>query len=237
MYSVVLMAALTTGGSAPDCWFHGCSGGGHGSGHGHHGNYGYSGYVSSTCYGCYGGSYYGAPFGPSCYGCYGGGHFGGYGGAWGYGGGVDYACFGCHGCYGCYNSYSCGGFNPYGQEPMPPEQIGPPKAEEKKAGSGGSGSVNPNRAKVIVQLPADAKLYVDDHPIKATSENQTFSTPRLEPGQTYFYEVRAEAIRDGKTVVESKRVLVKAGQEVTVAFPKLEKDVAGIAAADVKRGR
>jgi uncharacterized protein (TIGR03000 family) len=246
MYSVVLMAALTTGGSAPDFLCH-------------HGTHGYSG-ISSTCTGCYGGSYYGAPYGPgwggyggsyggpgwggycggSCGGCWGGycggscgGCWGCYGGAWGYGGGIDYSCFGCHGCYGCYGGFGCTGFNPYGPNPSTPEMIPAPKPDEKK---GGTTSVAPDRAKVIVQLPAGAKLYVDDQPIKTSTDNQAFNTPRLDRGQTYYYEVRAEVVRDGKTVVESKRVLVKAGEEVSVAFPKLEKD-AGIAVVDPNKGR
>jgi uncharacterized protein (TIGR03000 family) len=220
MYSVVLMAALASGGSAPDCWGH----------HGHGGQGYYGGSVSATCTGCYGGSYYGMPYGPGW--C--GGSYGCYGGSWGWGGGVDYNCFGCHGCYGCAGAVGCAGYNPYAPVPNAPEQIQPPKVEEKK---GGTGWVAPDRARVIVQLPADARLYVDDQPIRATSENQAFNTPRLERGQTYYYEVRAEAVRGGKTVVESKRVLVRAGQAVTVSFPKLGTDPDGIAAADVKRGR
>ena len=184
MYSVVLMAALAGSGSAADCW--GC---GHdsGYGHGHHGCYGG---ITSTCTGCYGGSYYGA------WGC--AGYSGGlncYGGSWGWGGpAIDYNCYGCHGCYGCYGGFGCTGFNPYGPNPGAPEVIPAPKVEEKKTG-GGSGSLAPDRAKVIVSLPADVKLYVDDAPIKVTSDKQSFSTPRLEPGQTYFYEVRTEAVR------------------------------------------
>jgi uncharacterized protein (TIGR03000 family) len=225
MYSVVLMAALSSGTSAPDFCHHGW---------GHH-NY-TSAYVSVSCTGCYGGSYYGAPYGPGCLGYwYGscGGCWGGYGGGWG---GYDNYCFGCHGCYGCYGGFGCAGYSPYGPMQMAPEQIPAPKVEDKDKKKEGSSSVAPDRAKVIVQLPADAKLYVDDHPINATPDNQVFSTPRLERGQTYYYEVRAEAVRDGKTVVESKRILVKAGEQVTVAFPKLEKDN-GIAAVDPNKGR
>jgi uncharacterized protein (TIGR03000 family) len=224
MYSVVLMAALSTGGSAPDF----C--------HGHHG---YAGYVSSNCTGCYGGSYYGYGYGLGCYGYanYCGGCWGGYGGGWGWGGGaIDYNCFGCHGCYGCYGGFGCSGFNPYGPNPAAPEMIPAPKPDEK-GGKGGTGSVAPDRAKVIVQLPAGAKLYVDDQAIKTTSDSQSFNTPRLEPGQTYYYEVRAEAVRDGKTVVESKRILVRAGQEVSVAFPKLDKDPAGLVSVDPNKRR
>jgi uncharacterized protein (TIGR03000 family) len=230
MYSLVLMAALTSGTSAPDGWFS--------HSHGGHGCHGYAcagcaGYYGGGagwgCTGCYGGSYYGSWYGGGngCYGCY--------GGSWGYGGGwgLDYNCFGCHGCYGCAGTFTCGGYLPPGGG-QPPELIPPPKVEEKK---GGTGALAPDRAKVIVQLPADAKLYVDEQPIKASAERQTFSTPRLERGQTYFYDVRVEAVRDGKTVVDSKRILVRAGEEVTVSFPKLDTPPAGIAAADPPRRR
>ncbi len=231
MYSVVLMAALTTGGSAPEFCHHHCA---------------YAGYYSATCTGCYGGSYYGSCYGYGGYygygcsgygGCSGacGGGWGCYGAGWSGGGMIDYGCFGCHGCYGCYGGFGCTGYNPYGQGASTPEVIPPPKPDTGK--SGGMGAVAPDRAKVIVQLPAGAKLYVDDQAIKTTGDSQAFNTPRLEPGQTYYYEVRAEAVRDGKTVVESKRVLVRAGQEISVAFPKLDKEPAGIAAVDANKGR
>lgn len=235
MYSLVLMAALTSGSSAPDGWFHGHS---HHGGHGYSGcaGYGcagcYGGYAGWGCTGCYGGYYNGGGGYGGCFGCYGGSW--GHGGGWGYGGGggLDYSCFGCHGCYGTTGPFfGCTGYAPGAWSGMPPELIPPPKVEEKKGG--GTGSLTPDRAKVIVQLPSDAKLYVDEQPIKA-AERQTFSTPRLDRGQTYFYDVRAEAVRDGKTVVETKRVLVRAGEEVTVSFPKLDAPPT-VAAADLPR--
>jgi uncharacterized protein (TIGR03000 family) len=216
MYSVVLMAALTTGGGAPDWCHH--------HGHGYYG--GWPGEWAPNCHGVYGGSYYGIPcggYGCSGYGCSGcSGCWGCYGGYWG---GMDYNCFGCHGgCYGCYGG--CVGYGPVGPA-ITPEPIPAPKEEKK----GGSGALTPSRAKVIVQLPNDAKLYVDDQPIKTSDERQTFSTPQLDRGQTYYYEVRAEAVRDGKTVTETKRVLIRAGEEVTVSFPKLAPPTADVAAA------
>jgi uncharacterized protein (TIGR03000 family) len=70
-------------------------------------------------------------------------------------------------------------------------------------------------------LPADAKLYVDDHLMKSTSSRRNFHTPELEPGPRYFYDVRIEMVRDGKTVTETRRVVLKAGQEVAVSFTNL----------------
>src|SRR5216683_3019694 len=75
MYSMVLMAALTTGGQTPDWCFHASCGGYNCGCYGCWGNWGSYGYSYYTCfgsgYGCYGG----------CHGCY------GYGGCWSCNGG------------------------------------------------------------------------------------------------------------------------------------------------------
>ena len=83
----------------------------------------------------------------------------------------------------------------------------------------------PTNARLIVAVPADANLYIDDHKMKTQSERRTFQTPELEPGQTYYYEVRVEVERDGKTVGTTKRVLLKAGQEVRADFNDMDATV------------
>src|SRR5262249_20676646 len=90
--------------------------------------------------------------------------------------------------------------------------VPPPKKEEKKV----DGS-----ARLIIDVPTDAKLYIDDQPMKTQSARRTFSTPALQPGQTYYYEVRAEVVRDGKTQAETKRVIVRSGEVVRAAFREL----------------
>jgi len=214
MYSVVLMAALSAGGTAPDCHGHcnscgGCYGGCYGC---------------SGCYGGYGGGYGG------CYGC--SGCYGGYGGC--YGGGYGYGCYGsynCHGCYGCYGCYGCSGYAPtYGTPvmttpvtPTPPPDMPPvdkgkmTKPDDMKDKETSAAT----KAKLIVELPADAKLFIDDQPMKTPSAKRVFSTPTLQKGQSYFYEMRAEIVRDGKTITESKRVVVNAGAEIPVTFAEL----------------
>jgi uncharacterized protein (TIGR03000 family) len=241
MYSVILMAAVSAGGQAPAGFFHhggDCYGGGRGAYLDCHG--GYSCY--GACYGWYadyssthgGGydssAYDGGGFG-SCRGLsYGGGDGGDcYGGAyWGCCGyGINgYATYGCHGCYGCYGCYGCTGYAPSltpgvapgGYYPALPttapgggsDVLPPPKKEGT--------SRAPTRARLVVELPADAQLYVDDRRTQATSERRTFQTPELEKGQAYYYEVRVEAVRDGKPVSETRRVVVKAGEEVLADF-------------------
>lgn len=82
------------------------------------------------------------------------------------------------------------------------------KIEDKKTES----------AKLIIEVPADAKLFIDDLPMKTASARRVFSTPNLQPGQTYYYIVRAEVVRDGKTVSETKRVTMKAGDVIRSSF-------------------
>jgi uncharacterized protein (TIGR03000 family) len=76
----------------------------------------------------------------------------------------------------------------------------------------------PAKAKVIVEVPAGTKLYIDDQPSKNTSEKRVFSTPVLEQGQSYYYILRAEFEKDGKTFTDTKRIVVKAGAEVSASF-------------------
>jgi uncharacterized protein (TIGR03000 family) len=92
-----------------------------------------------------------------------------------------------------------------------------------------------NQAHLVVELPANAKLYVDDHLMKSTSTRRTFVTPELQPGQTYFYVLRAEVDRDGKTVSQSKRVTVRAGQLVQASFDTTEEVTTARADAEVGR--
>jgi uncharacterized protein (TIGR03000 family) len=88
-------------------------------------------------------------------------------------------------------------------------------AEDKKQSSANRG------AKLIVDLPPDAKLFIDDQPMKINSQHPIFATPKLEDGKTYFYEVRAEVVRDGKVLTDTKRVEFHAGDELRESFTAL----------------
>jgi len=202
MYSMVLMAAMTTGSTTPECHWR-----------------------SSGCHGCYGGGCY-SSYG--CSGCYGG--YGGYGGHGGYGG---YMCYGAYsgyggyyggsGCSGCYGGWSCYGVSPYHPTPMIPgvaapgaEQVPPPKQEKDN-----KDQTSTNRAQLIVELPADATLYIDGQQMKTSSGRRVFNTPALEPGQTYYYVLRAEVVRDGQRKMSEQRVVIRPGQEARAAFTNL----------------
>jgi uncharacterized protein (TIGR03000 family) len=211
MYTAVLMAALTTGSASPDFFRHHCGG----------------------C-GCYGG--YGCSCGYGWCGCY-GGCYGGYGYR-----GVNYcgacgcfACYGCYGWYGCnyYCSGYCGGFwcNCYccwscygpatsmpvvpGGESIPdPKKVNPKNDEEV------------SRAKVIIEVPEDAKLYIDGQLMKSTSARRVFATPTLTPGSTYYYDIKAVVVRDGKSIADTQRVHLRPGQTVQASFGDMATPVA-----------
>jgi uncharacterized protein (TIGR03000 family) len=221
MYSVVLMAALSGGTNSPDwClrWAchgcHGCRGGycacgacwcGGGGGNGYCAHFGMAAPVCGHfcafcgCYACYGnGGFYGGGYGNGLY-----GH--GYG--WGSGGWC-----GCFHATGCYCGHSSWGVPPVTVMPAAPA---PPN------GKGANGGKKEQEARLIVTVPEEAKLYIDGQLMKTGSGRRVFSTPTLRPGQTYFYDVKAEVVRDGQSVSREQRVYLRVGDVVTASFDGL----------------
>jgi uncharacterized protein (TIGR03000 family) len=207
MYSIVLMAALTSGTDLPDfgrgC--HGCRGG---------------------CWGgCYGGCYGGWGYG-GWGGCY-GGCYGGWGGCYGGWGGCYGGCYGGWG--GCYGG-GCGGYawgGGYGGYVLAsPSSYVPTyvvngttlntttSAYYSPAGQ----AVDRTRATIVVHLPADATLIVDGRPTQSRSATRTFTSPPLEAGKTYSYVFRAELNRDGERMAVDKTIRVRAGKTEEVSL-------------------
>lgn len=154
------------------------------------------------------------PATPACHwgggcGCYGYGY-----GCYGWGG---YGCYGWGG-YGCYGwgGYGWGGY--YGMSTYAPVGYAAAQTPAPVTTSASGAS-----AKVIVDLPTDARLYVDDRPMKAGAAHRVFRTPNLQDGQSYYYVIRAEVVRDGKTFSQDRRVIVRAGDEAHASFLDLGK--------------
>ncbi len=217
MYSVILMAAMTAN-TAEAPAFHwqkacGCQGG----------LYLHSGCYGS-CMGCWGSCYGCTGCWGSCYGC---------SGCWG----SCYGCSGCYGCMGCYGVYD-GGWHGYGAtydgmmtypapnpmstttpapapNPPAPGTTPAPGATPPPTGTPKPGGTS---AKLIIEKPADAKIYVDEKLVTSEGTRQTFATPVLEPAQAYYYTVRVEAVRDGKPASETRRVIVRSGETVQESF-------------------
>jgi uncharacterized protein (TIGR03000 family) len=82
-------------------------------------------------------------------------------------------------------------------------------------------------ARLIIEVPSNAKLYVDGKLTKTGTDVRQFYTPTLEPGETYFYDVKVEVEKNGKMLTADKRVYVKAGDVVRTALrPEPSTDVA-----------
>jgi len=72
-------------------------------------------------------------------------------------------------------------------------------------------------ARITVQLPADARLWIDGQPTQQAGSVRTFETPTiLEPGRTYSYKLRAEWVENGQPIVRERDVSFQAGRQVVV---------------------
>ncbi len=221
MYSVVLLMALSGsvdapafGGGCDGCsgcsgcsgWScsgcDGCSGGGHklfgghgccGGGHKLFGGHGCSGSCSGCSGSCHGGHSKHSGHGccGGCDGCHGGGLFQKMKNRHGCCGGYSGCCGGgCTGCTGCTGGHAA----------IIETSPSMPKAEAAAP------------ATIVVSLPTEAKLTIDDNATSSTSERRVFVSPALEAGQEYYYTLKAEV----KGEVRTERVAVRAGQEVNV---------------------
>lgn len=101
--------------------------------------------------------------------------------------------------------------NPPPANPMNPQQANPEAPKQPDAPKAGG------QARLIIDAPTDATLFIDNLPFKAEKGRQ-FATPALAEGQTYYYTVRVEMNRDGKPVNETRRVLVRANETVRETF-------------------
>lgn len=123
----------------------------------------------------------------------------------------------CHGCNGCHGYVvACSGSACTGCTGAAPAAA--PAAEPKKAEPKPPAASLEAPAKVLVSLPADAKLLIDGHATVSTSSERTFVSPALEVGKEYQYTLTAELVRDGKNVTETKTITVRAGETTAVNF-------------------
>jgi uncharacterized protein (TIGR03000 family) len=76
-------------------------------------------------------------------------------------------------------------------------------------------------AVVTFEAPEDARVWVAGVRWPLSRTQRSFNTPELEPGKTYFYEVKAEVVRDGKVQSEQQRIAVTPGKHITVEFKNL----------------
>lgn len=127
--------------------------------------------------------------------------------------------------HGPYANWMSGGgyafYSNLGPYPMTHGVWNPPPVN-RGVPSGGDTS-NCAEGTVKVNLPADAKLTFNGTPANGTGAVRTFTTPALERGTDYAYELTAEVVRNGKIEKVTARVVVRAGETATVTLtPKAE---------------
>lgn len=76
-----------------------------------------------------------------------------------------------------------------------------------------------------VHVPADAELWLEGNPTQQTGTFRRFVTPLLEPGERYEYELRARWQQEGKEMEQVKKVVIRAGERISVSFPAADSDV------------
>jgi uncharacterized protein (TIGR03000 family) len=77
----------------------------------------------------------------------------------------------------------------------------------------------PGKGQVLLEMPADALVFVNDTCIDAASP---FLTPILQPGQEYVVNVEAVVVRDGQNINRVKRVPIRPGEVIRLSYKDLE---------------
>jgi len=127
-----------------------------------------------------------------------------------------YAYWAAGGGFATYSTYP-GGHPVYHGVILPPPPPPRPPVEPKKDPADPKKEL-PNPAKVQVSLPPDATLLFNGVSAKGTGAVRTFSTPTLQPGQDYGYDLTAEVMRNGRMERHTERVVVRAGETTQVTL-------------------
>jgi uncharacterized protein (TIGR03000 family) len=69
-----------------------------------------------------------------------------------------------------------------------------------------------------VNVPDDAKIYVNGQATSSTGDMRQYVSRDLQNGYNYTYEVRAEVVRDGRTIEQVKKIDLRAGETANLAF-------------------
>jgi uncharacterized protein (TIGR03000 family) len=101
-----------------------------------------------------------------------------------------------------------------GASPAMPAPVTPPPPSAGKS----TFDMSPDAGYLIVNVPADAKVFVNGHATTSTGEHRQYVSHGLEAGMRYEYQVRAEIIRDGKVLSETKTVQLTGGSQADLAF-------------------
>ena len=111
-------------------------------------------------------------------------------------------------------NYMYSGSTPFSPPSYVPTRVGPAEDAPKP-------KTTPTSARILIDVPENAKLYIDGQPVKDVRGERMFYTPTLNAGEKYYYDVRIETVKDGKVISESKRLIVRAGDSIRESFKGL----------------
>jgi len=79
----------------------------------------------------------------------------------------------------------------------------------------------PAPARLVLEVPAGARVFVDGQPVPGTGPRRKFHTPDLPRGRTFYYQFRAEVVVNGKVEAEERVIAVCAGDQLLEPFRRL----------------
>jgi len=82
---------------------------------------------------------------------------------------------------------------------------------------------------LTVYVPYEARVFVNGLETQSTGSKRQFVSYGLKPGHSYKYEIRAEVDRDREMIVDTKIVVLRAGDRGYATFPFPKKSVEGLA--------
>jgi uncharacterized protein (TIGR03000 family) len=80
-----------------------------------------------------------------------------------------------------------------------------------------AGEVPDGRALIVVMVPENARLYVNGQLKKGNSSQRFILTPQLEDGD-YYYTLRIDVDRDGRTQSQTRQISFRRGMQVRVSL-------------------
>jgi uncharacterized protein (TIGR03000 family) len=199
---------------------HGSSGGSHGSSGGSSGgSYGSSGGSSGGSHGSSGGSHGLHAHLKSLL-----QHFHSSGGSHGSSGGSSGGSYGSYGSsggsYGSSGGSSGGSYGSYGSSGGSYGSAGGYYTASTTPASGYYvASTTPSTAVAYlnVNVPADAKVYLENKLMTLSGTDRRFVTPQLPVGSQHVYTVKVEVERNGQTFTKTTQAGIAAGQEIAVS--------------------
>ncbi len=134
----------------------------------------------------------------------------------------------CSVCGYPFDECGCGGVGTgiqYGEPAIiPDQQPGMPTPANPPADDPNSGlpekqtSLTRDGALLTVNVPENARVLVNGITTRSTGSLRRYVSRNLTPGFDYSYEVQAEVMVDGKPMVQTKTVQLRAGQKAQLAF-------------------